>query len=55
MAVMGEGGASWSNGFRRCATGMEFTMGYRKTLASGLGIDINGNLRFLPQPCDNSA
>lgn len=46
LAVMGEGGASWSNGPSLRDWGMEFTMGYRKTLASGLGIDINGNLDF---------
>lgn len=46
LAVMGEGGASWSNGPSLRDWGMEFTMGYRKTLANGLGIDINGNLDF---------
>lgn len=46
LAVMGEGGASWSNGPSLRDWGMEFTMGYRKMLANGLGIDINGNLDF---------
>ena len=46
LAVMGEGGASWSDGPSLRDWGMEFTMGYRKTLANGLGIDINGNLDF---------
>ena len=46
LAVMGEGGNRWSNGPSLRDWGMEFTVGYRKTLACGLGLDINGNLDF---------
>jgi TonB-linked SusC/RagA family outer membrane protein len=46
LAVMGEGGNRWSNGPSLRDWGMEFTAGYRKTLACGLGLDINGNLDF---------
>ncbi|MCI7310925.1 MAG: TonB-dependent receptor [Prevotella sp.] len=46
LAVMGEGGATWSNGPSLRNWGMEFTVGYRKTLASGLGFDVNANLDF---------
>lgn len=46
LAVMGEGGASWSNGPSLRDWGMEFTVGYRKQLACGLGIDVNGNIDF---------
>lgn len=46
LAVMGEGGAQWSNGPSLRNWGMEFMMGYRQTLANGLEIDINGNLDF---------
>ena len=43
---MGEGGARWSNGPSLRDWGMEFTLGYRKTLACGLGLNLNGNLDF---------
>lgn len=46
LAVMGEGGNHWSNGPSLRDWGMEFTIGYRKTLPFGLGLDINGNLDF---------
>lgn len=46
LAVMGEGGNRWSNGPSLRDWGMEFTVGYRKTLACGLGLDLNGNLDF---------
>ena len=46
LAAMGEGGARWSNGPSLRDWGMEFTMGYRKTLACGLGLNLNGNLDF---------
>lgn len=46
LGAMGEGGASWSNGPSLRNWGMEFAIGYRKTFASGLGIDLNGSLDF---------
>lgn len=46
LGVMGEGGNRWSNGPSLRDWGMEFTVGYRKTLACGLGLDLNGNLDF---------
>lgn len=46
LAVMGEGGNQWSNGPSLRDWGMEFTVGYRKVLANGLGLDINGNIDF---------
>lgn len=46
LAVMGEGGNRWSNGPSLRDWGMEFTVGYRKTWANGLGIDLNGNVDF---------
>ena len=46
LGATGEGGNSWQNGPSLRNWGMEFTVGYRKTLANGLGIDVNGNLDF---------
>ena len=46
LGALGEGGASWANGPSLRNWGMEFALGYRKTLACGLGIDVNGNLDF---------
>ncbi len=46
LGALGEGGASWANGPSLRNWGMEFTLGYRKTLACGLGLDITGNLDF---------
>ena len=42
----GEGGNQWQNGPSLRNWGMEFALGYRKQLACGLGLDINGNLSF---------
>lgn len=46
LGANGEGGASWSNGPSLRNWGMEFMLGYRKTLACGLGVDVSGNLDF---------
>jgi TonB-linked SusC/RagA family outer membrane protein len=46
LGALGEGGASWANGPSLRNWGMEFQLGWRKTLANGLGIDLNGNLDF---------
>lgn len=46
LAAWGEGGASWVNGPSLKNWGMEFTLGYRHTTASGFGYDIKGNLDF---------
>ena len=46
LATMGEGGASWANGPSLKNWGMEFTVGYRKTTAYGLGYDIKANMDF---------
>lgn len=44
LGAMGEGGASWSNGPSLRNWGLELALGYRKTLANGLGIDVNANV-----------
>lgn len=46
LGANGEGGASWSNGPSLRNWGMEFMLGYHKTLACGLGVDVSGNLDF---------
>lgn len=46
LGALGEGGNSWQNGPSLRNWGMEFALGYRKTLACGLGIDINANMDF---------
>ena len=46
LGAMGEGGSSWSNGPSLRNWGMEFAIGYRKTLANGLRVDVNGSLDF---------
>ena len=46
IGVMGEGGNRWSNGPSLRDWGMEFNIGYRKTLACGLGLDVRGDLDF---------
>ena len=46
LGALGEGGNSWQNGPSLRNWGMEFALGYRKTLACGLGIDINANVDF---------
>ncbi len=46
LGALGEGGASWANGPSMRNTGMEFTLGWRKTYGNGLGVDLSGNLDF---------
>ena len=46
LGATGEGGNTWKNGPSLRNWGMEFSLGYRTTLANGLGIDVNGNLDF---------
>lgn len=46
IGTKGEGGATWMNGASLRNWGMEFQLGYRKTFASGLGIDVNANADF---------
>ena len=46
LGALGEGGNSWQNGPSLRNWGMEFALGYRKTLACGLDIDINANMDF---------
>lgn len=46
LGALGEGGASWMNGPSLRNWGMEFALGYRKTLACGLGLDVNANVDF---------
>lgn len=46
LGAIGEGGASWLNGPSLRNWGMEFSLGYRKTFACGLNIDINANVDF---------
>ena len=46
LGAMGEGGASWLNGPSLRNWGMEFNIGYRKSLACGLGLDISANVDF---------
>ncbi len=46
LGATGEGGNQWQNGPSLRNWGMEFALGYRKQLACGLGLDINGNLSF---------
>lgn len=46
LGAMGEGGASWSNGPSLRNWGMEFMVGYRKSLKNGLSLDISANLDF---------
>ena len=46
LGALGEGGASWLNGPSLRNWGMEFSLGYRKSLACGLGLDINANADF---------
>ena len=46
LGVIGEGGASWLNGPSLRNWGMEFSLGYRKNLACGLGLDVNANVDF---------
>lgn len=46
LGAWGEGGSYWTNGPSLRNWGMEFALGYRKTLGCGLGIDVNANLDF---------
>ena len=46
LGAIGKGGASWLNGPSLRNWGMEFSLGYRKTLACGLNIDLNANVDF---------
>ena len=46
LGALGEGGASWLNGPSLRNWGMEFSLGYRKNLACGLGLDISANADF---------
>ena len=46
LGALGEGGASWMNGPSLRNWGMEFSLGYRGTIAGELGYNINGNLDF---------
>lgn len=46
LGATGEGGNTWKNGPSLRNWGMEFSLGYRTTLANGLGIYVNGNLDF---------
>lgn len=46
LGAIGEGGASWLNGPSLRNWGMEFSLGYRKTLACGLNFDVNANIDF---------
>ena len=46
LGATGEGCNQWQNGPSLRNWGMEFALGYRKQLACGLGLDINGNLSF---------
>ena len=46
LGATGEGGNQWQNGPALRNWGMEFALGYRKQLACGLGLDLNGNLSF---------
>ena len=46
LGALGEGGASWLNGPSLRNWGMEFSLGYRKDLVCGLGLDISANADF---------
>lgn len=46
LGAMGEGGSTWYNGPSMRNWGMEFQIGYRKTLSCGLGIDASTNFDF---------
>lgn len=57
----GEGGDKWANGPSQRTRGMEFVLGYRTVTASGVSINILGNLDFfrshvtyLPEATKNS-
>lgn len=46
LGALGEGGNSWANGPSLRNWGMEFSLGYRKTFACGLGLDVSANADF---------
>ena len=46
IGALGEGGASWLNGPSLRNWGMEFSVGYRKNFACGLGLDVTANADF---------
>ena len=46
IGALGEGGASWLNGPSLRNWGMEFSVGYRKNFAYGLGLDVTANADF---------
>lgn len=46
IGTKGEGGATWMNGPSLRNWGMEFMLGFRKTLSNGLGLDISANADF---------
>lgn len=46
IATYGEGGDRWVNGPSQRTRGMEFVLGYRTVTASGVSINILGNLDF---------
>lgn len=46
LGALGEGGSSWINGPSLRNWGMEFLVGYRETLACGLGLDLAANADF---------
>ena len=46
IGTKGEGGAMWMNGASLRNWGMEFQLGYRKTLPFGLGLNISANADF---------
>lgn len=46
IGTKGEGGTTWMNGPSLRNWGMEFMLGYRKTLSCGLGLDISANADF---------
>ena len=46
LGALGEGGSSWINGPSLRNWGMEYLVGYRKMLDSGLGIDLALNADF---------
>ncbi|WP_165045501.1 TonB-dependent receptor [Dysgonomonas sp. ZJ709] len=46
LGAKGEGGVSWANGPSLRNKGMEFSIGYRKSLNNDLSIDVNGNVDF---------
>lgn len=44
IAVVGEGGGQYVNGASIRNKGIEFSIGYRKDFACGLGLDVNANI-----------